>query len=117
MALEVPERYRITEGFMGTTAADGNNGAFYVPVMGKFWNVMVGDGAGWEHVSISRPHETPSWAVMCAIKALFWSPEDCVIQYHPAKSEYVNCHPHCLHLWRPVGVGFPIPPAYLVGPK
>lgn len=46
MALEVPEKYRVQDGFMGTTAADGNNGVFRVPVMGKFWNVVVGDGAG-----------------------------------------------------------------------
>jgi len=46
---------------------------------------------------------------------LFWDAEDVVIQYHPAKSEYVNVHDNCLHLWRPVGVELPTPPRELVG--
>ena len=37
-------------------------------------------------------------------KALFWDEDDCVIQYHPPRSEYVNNHQNCLHLWRPIGV-------------
>jgi hypothetical protein len=23
------------------------------------------------------------------------------LQFHPAKSEYVNLHNHCLHIWQP----------------
>ena len=52
---------------------------------------------------------------MCFIKGLFWDEEDVVIQYHPAKSEYVNRHEKCLHLWRPVGVEMPTPQKELVG--
>jgi len=53
-----------------------------------------------EHVSVQGKKGTPSWEVMCAIKDIFWEPEDEVIQYHPKKSEYVNMHPNVLHMWR-----------------
>lgn len=51
------------------------------------------------------------------IKTLFWDKEDTVIQYHPPQSQYVNCHPFTLHLWRPIGLTIPVPPSILVGPK
>lgn len=95
----------------------------------------------WEHVSVhafkeesatrvrtatraqiigrpSRPTQsrTPTWREMCQAKDLFWDAEDLVVQFHPRRSEYVNCHPHVLHLWRKPGVAFPSPPAILVGP-
>jgi hypothetical protein len=38
-----------------------------------------------------------------------------VVQYHPAKSEYVNNMPNCLHLWRPVNEAMPTPPSIMVG--
>jgi hypothetical protein len=53
---------------------------------------------------------------MCRAKDEFWGPEDEVVQYHPKRSEYVNCHPHVLHLWRPIGAALPLPPSYMVGP-
>ena len=52
---------------------------------------------------------------MCQVKALFWGPEDCVLQFHPPESQYVNLHPHCLHLWRETGRDMPTPPMLLVG--
>lgn len=58
----------------------------------------------WEHVSVSiyrgRPGVLPDWSQMCAVKDLFWEPQETVIQFHPAKSEYVDIH-DVLHLWKP----------------
>jgi hypothetical protein len=51
------------------------------------------------------------------VKGLFWEPDETVIQYHPAESQYVNCHPLVLHLWKPIGVVLPTPPTSLIGPK
>lgn len=116
MTFQAPEQYRIKHGILGTEEADGCNGLFLVPIKNRTWRVIASDGDGWEHVSISHRDVLPNWAVMCAIKDLFWSEEDCVVQYHPAKSEYVNCHPNTLHLWRPIGVSIPKPPTYMVGP-
>jgi hypothetical protein len=40
-----------------------------------------------------------------------------VIQYHPAKSAYVNRHETTLHLGRRVEVAMPTPPKELVGER
>src|SRR5215831_8512364 len=56
-------------------------------------------GANWEHVSVSTAQRAPRWDEMCWVKDRFWEPEDTVVQYHPPKSLYVNCHPYTLHLW------------------
>jgi hypothetical protein len=113
---KVPEKYRITKGELGTTAADGNNGIFLVPNMnGKKFFVIASDGYFWEHVSVSLKKKIcPTWNEMCFLKALFWGPDDLVIQYHPPKQNYVNMHPYVLHLWRPVDQIIPMPEAYLV---
>jgi hypothetical protein len=74
--------------------------------------------AGWEHVSVSLPDsplKCPSWEEMCLVKALFWEPDTCVLQFHPPETEYVNNHPGCLHLWHYATGPFPTPPARLVG--
>jgi hypothetical protein len=94
----------------------GNNGAFLVPVAGVgFMQVIASDGRGWEHVSASLPDRCPTWAEMCVIKDMFWTDDDTVIQYHPAKDDYVNKHPYCLHLWRPTDILLPLPPTWMVG--
>ncbi len=72
---------------------------------------------GWEHVSVSTRRRPPNWQEMCFVKDLFWEPEECVVQFHPPRSEYVNNHPHCLHLWRNKNAAFPLPPSILVGLK
>jgi hypothetical protein len=85
-----------------------------------FFNLMVGTNeGGYEHVSVSlvkfkgdieKPVERcPTWGEMSFIKDLFWREDEEVIQYHPAKSEYVNLHPYCLHLWRPLDEKIPTP--------
>lgn len=76
---------------------------------------------GWEHVSVSVDGRTPNWQEMCWVKEMFWDDEEAVMQLHPPKSSYINYHPYCLHLWRPIGIGglgaIPLPPSILVGPK
>jgi hypothetical protein len=49
------------------------------------------------------------------IKDIFWDEDDCVIQYHPPKEDYIDNHKFCLHLWRPIGVEIPRPPKIMVG--
>lgn len=77
---------------------------------GTDWAVMGLPGPPWEHVSMSHVSRTPTWEEMCWLKDLFFGPQECVVQFHPAKSAYVNVHPNCLHLWRIVGGEFPVPP-------
>lgn len=93
-------------------------GCFKVRVANKTTRLLciASDGEGWDHVSVSLPYRCPTWDEMCAIKGLFWDSEDCVVQYHPPESQYVNNHPFCLHLWRPLEYGeMPIPKTFLVG--
>ena len=71
---------------------------------------------GWEHVSVSTHRRIPNWIEMCFVKDLFWTEDECAVQFHPSKSDYVNNHPRCLHLWRQKA-GFPMPPSILVGDK
>ena len=123
MAFHVPDKYRVTRGPMASTAANGNNGCFWVPGRPGQppFSVIASDGAmppdtqAWEHVSVSLPDRCPTWLEMCAIKALFWDDDDLVLQYHPPRSEWVSNHRYCLHLWRPVGLELPKPPQLMVG--
>lgn len=113
--LHVPERYRITTGPMGSDARLGNAGAFRVPVGSQYLMVIASGDFNWEHVSVSHRARIPTGEEMCAIKDLFWGPEDVVVQYHPRESEYVrNCR-NCLHLWRPLAADLPTPPVWMVG--
>ena len=118
MTFQVPEKFRVHDGQMASNAAFGNNGAFILKLKhGQTLFAIASDQWGWEHVSVSRRDRCPTWDEMCQVKALFWDGDDCVIQYHPPESEYVNNHPNCLHLWRKVDAAFPLPPSIMVGIK
>lgn len=121
---EVLEKGRVIYGPWRSTAEDGFNGQFAIegPYAVHMF-MQISNGLGWEHVSLQivppegQKQRDPKWDEMCFIKDLVWDAEEWVIQYHPAQSVYVNCHPHVLHLWKPIGIDFPKPPSYLVGPK
>lgn len=70
---------------------------------------------GWEHLTVSGKNKVPDWNVMCKVKEIFWEDEECCIQYHPRKSQYVNNNETCLHIWRPIDVVLPEPPTILLG--
>lgn len=118
MSFQVPNKYRIRHGRAGSDDSIGNAGAFEIKLKhSQTVFVIASDGMGWEHVSVSRKDRCPTWDEMCQIKALFWAEDDCVAQFHPPKSEYINNHPYCLHLWRPTDVAMPMPHSILVGIK
>jgi hypothetical protein len=118
-----PNKFRLkNHPTMASDDGYGNNGAFVIPIEDKVTVfIIASDGEGWEHVSVhvvdSGHDTTPLWEEMCTIKDLFWDEEDCVVQFHPPKSEYVNQHEHCLHLWRQCGVNWKSPDSILVGLK
>lgn len=131
MSFHVDERFRITDwrdprarSAAGTLASDedcGRNGLFHLPakIPGRELRCIVSDGLGWEHVSVSiwrQPDKTPTWVEMDYVARTFWDPEDAVVQFHPPRSQHVNYHPGCLHLWRPAEGGIPLPAAFMVGP-
>jgi len=115
--LERVQKWRCEDaGRFSSTAADGWMGMFIVPLEGEMWKVICSHGEGWRHVSISNSQkkQLPSWNIMCRIKDLFFDDEDWVVQYHPARSEYVNHHPYTLHLWKPMDMPLPTPHYSLV---
>jgi hypothetical protein len=98
-------------------------GSFVIPgPCGRSLKIIATDGGDlipherWEHVSISIHNRPPNWQEMSFVKDLFWDETETVIQFHPPKSEYVNNHPHCLHLWKPP-YDVPLPPQIFVGVK
>jgi len=114
--------HRVQRGLFASTPAAGFNGSFSFPVAGTPHRVVciASDGMGWQHVSVSMPTasgKVPRWEVMCRVKDLFWEPEDWVVQFHPAQSQYVNNHAGVLHLWRSTAAEQPTPPSILTGIK
>lgn len=119
--MKTPEKYRWKDAPAGYATEEGDPfGVFRIPgreASGRCLKVIATDGVptGWEHVSVSldgHPNRCPSWEEMCIVKGLFWPDDECVVQFHPPASEYVNIHPGCLHLWR--FPGFPMPPKICV---
>lgn len=128
MRQELPERLeagRVTNGRLASYSSWGPYGLFLVQgPCGAQLRIIASGGdpgdevsEGWEHVSVSLPNRCPNWIEMCFVKVLFWSDDECVVQFHPPKSEYVNNHAYCLHLWRHKTMAFPLPPSHLVGIK
>lgn len=118
--MKVPEDCRVTHGPMQSDASFGNNGMFTINHESYDLLVIASDGMGWDHVSVSIvgcPNRTPNWKQMCFVKDLFWEEDECVVQYHPPKSEYIDNHPGCLHLWKPQSEELPMPDSLLVGYK
>ena len=77
------------------------NGHYLIKRGNAILSVRSSNGGGWDHVSVSRKTRCPTWDEMCWVKDQFFRPDECVMQLHPPKAENVNCHPFCLHLWRP----------------
>ena len=80
--------------------------------------IIASWGEGWDHVSIhakaNNGEFVPFWEDMCFVKNIFFTGTETVIQYHPAKKNYVNQHQHTLHLWRPQNKEIQLPPTNLV---
>jgi hypothetical protein len=123
MTFHVPEQFRCLVGPLQSRYSDGNNGLFLCPHFGVMLFCICSDGADWEHVSVTikdrkltkQIMRCPTWQEMCYVKQLFWDDTDAVIQVHPAAKDYVDYHPYCLHLWRPIGRELVLPPKELVG--
>lgn len=110
------ENCRIKKGLMASDSSFGNNGIFIIPYQSLELTVIISDGLGWDHVSVSIANHTPTWDQMVYIKNLFWEEEETVFQLHPPKSIYKNFHPHCLHLWKPQHKEISLPLPEMVAP-
>lgn len=115
MTFRIPKEMELHRVPLFGKFGDMQNGAFEVRHKGL--HIIVSSDEGWEHVSVSRKSRIPTYDDMCYAKDLFWTDDECAMQLHVPKSEHVNCHPFCLHLWRPINETIPRPPAIFVGSK
>ena len=97
---------------------DHEMGMFAVPspTDGHLLKIIASSGLGGDHVSVSRPNRCPNWPEMEHVKRLFFKEDETAMQLHVPPADHINCHPYCLHLWRPLGAEIPRPPAEMVGP-
>lgn len=114
------EKYRVKSGFFKSNEGD-QFGLFFIPYgVGKTpLKVLCAPFDhpfnGWEHVSVSLPKRCPTWEEMSFVKDLFWDETEVVVQFHPAKKDYINTHPFCLHLWKKQGENLETPQTFLIG--
>ena len=100
------------------STGDGTCGSFVVPspIDRAAMRIVASSGEGWDHVSVSRANRCPNWPEMEHVKRMFFGDDETAMQLHVPTTDHVNCHPHCLHLWRPFDGNIPRPPAIFVGP-
>lgn len=114
---EFVEHYRNKKAEIDLYGTNGDkyNGMFNIKLPnGDYAGVVISNGGGWDHVSVSLKGRCPRWQEMCYIKSLFFEDDEVVVQFHPKKKDYVNIHDHCLHLWRCQHQEMPTPPVEFV---
>lgn len=74
---------------------------------GEMWHsaryglrVIVSIDAGWRHLSVSHPYRFPTWNEILRLRNWFFPSEMEVVMVLARRSEYVNVHPNCFHLWQ-----------------
>ncbi len=122
--MKFPDQFRSKSSGTVYDTKDGDPfGMFVIPSSAsssvRALKVIANDGleTGWDHVSVSLfgdSQKCPSWNEMCRVKELFWDDDECIVQFHPAKSDHINLHNGCLHLWKYVHGEFPTPPKICV---
>lgn len=130
MRRNVPkEMQRIKHGPLASRDSDGFNGAFTVEGPcgfgllrvicsdGRWWSDSGLPGKPWEHASVSVVARWPTWEEMELVKRLCWTNAEVVIQLHVPRKAHINCHPYCLHMWKPpYAISLP-PSGVTVGPQ
>lgn len=116
----IVEKGRVRRGEWGSNPGDDYGGFVINGPCGQALKIIAspGDANGdvpWEHVSVSLANRCPNWTEMSYVKDLFFDSEETVMQLHPPRSQWINDHPYCLHLWRPLNEKIPLPPSIAVG--
>lgn len=112
------DRYRWDGGErrLGINPDRSRCGLFLIVRKGVTLRTLASTGEGWDHVSVSTASRCPTWEEMEHIKRLFFREDEAAMQLHPPLADYRNCHPHCLHIWRPHFESKPMPDPLLVAP-
>lgn len=118
--MKTPEDRRVTllnahahgiPAFLSSVPGD-TKGAFVLVRDGVPLQCIATRSMGWDHVSVvvQDRRRCPTWEEMDYVKRTFWEDTEAVMQLHPPRSEHVNFHPYCLHLWRPQDTAILLPP-------
>ncbi|MGR6465412.1 DUF7694 domain-containing protein [Rhizobium sp. PAMB 3182] len=120
-ALSLLNKYRDVAGERQIWGFNGGDdcGAFLIPspVDKAPMRVIASTDPHWEHVSVSRKNRCPNWPEMSFIKETFFRDSEACMQLHPPRADYINHHPYCLHIWRPLTAQIPLPETWRVGPR
>lgn len=114
MSLRLPRHLEIYRRALRGDFGDAGNFMLVIPNRGL--RIIASDGMGWDHVSVSLADRCPTWDEMEWVKRELFADTDCVMQLHVPVSDHKNCHPYCLHLWRPQQAEIPRPPSIMVAP-
>jgi hypothetical protein len=71
--------------------------------------IVLSNGGGWDHVSVSLSNRTPRYQEMKMVKRMCFKSDEWAMELHPPPSSYVSVHPYVLHLWRPQNGAIPTP--------
>ena len=98
------------------STGDGGNGVFELRSSfdGAPLLVVASNGDGWDHVSVSCGRRLPTYQDMQDVFRLFFRDDETAMQLHVPPNEHINCHPNCLHLWRPQLQAIPKPGTYMI---
>lgn len=81
----------------------GQDGAVFENKRQRLSVVVSGDveqdGKRWLHLSVAHSDRLPKYETLVEVKELFIGGERKAIQVFPPRSQHVNIHNYCIHLW------------------
>ena len=113
------ERWRVQQGQLATLPRD-MEGCFIIKNLNngaQGLRLIVGNGMGWDHVSVSRKSRMPTYDDMRWAMKMCFHPDAVAMELHLPATDHISCHPYCLHIWRPQNEVIPLPPKIMVGPS
>lgn len=72
-------------------------------------SIVIREGLGWYHVSLSRRDRLPAYREMSLVKKHWIGDNRWAIHVFPEAHNHVNIHETCLHLWHCLEPGFKLP--------
>lgn len=92
---EIPSNWRLIKAGIDGAAYQSRNGLKVILSC-----CIEADEKNWVHLSVSRKNRLPDWAEFTQVKEIFLGKEALAIQVLAPRSEWVNHHPYCLHLYQ-----------------
>jgi hypothetical protein len=100
MTSAMPDLARAPMGFVPAGSAPIAPGGSLWLSREKHLRLIVSVDGGYLHASISHPDRYPTWAEIMRVRDWIFPAEMEVVMVLARRSEYVNLHPNCFHLWQ-----------------